>query len=866
MCKKILFIACLSYLLSICASTAQSDSYRTKNSLSLSGTWKITWADGSHGPRSIYDLATEDPALDPQRYIDIQVPSEIHDVFRKMGLIGDPNYGVNTSSAEWVALQYYQYYRKFTLPTEAVDKEQWLVMDQLDLVAEIFINGISVGKHKDAFYPCRINVTGKIKEGENILTIALESGLYDVSEKESLKYGNVNGFIQSIDKRQYQRKPQYQFNWDWNPRYINVGITGDVRLEWENTVRTDQLVINQEIQPDLQKAKITVRNFMEGLKENKKVEVSVSILENGQKASKTFPLIMGLNGYDVDLEIEKPKLWWPVGQGDQFRYTIKTECKVDGIFVSSKTKKIGIRRVEVDQSPHPEKGTYFTIKINNRPIFMKGACWVPPDMVYSKVTKGKLDSLVNLALKANFNMIRVWGGGIYAGNDLLDICDEKGLLVSHDFMFACSIYPGDDKDFYDLVSKEATWIVRELSYHPSLIVWMGNNEIEGIWQNSGGKSRPPMADYSIYHHLLPRILETEISTGIFYWPTSPYSENNEDPQSPYFGDQHPWGVTLSEDDADFYAYRNYVDRFADEGGVLGASTPATINQMMPKDQQYVRSYTWNFHDNLVNYWNKNLGISYRSFEFNLGKSYDKVPFDDYLFGSALLQSEGLQEYIYNYRRRKFSSSAAIFWMFNDSWPVTNGWTIIDYYLRKKLDYHPVRRAFDQLVTVVTKEGSDINVYGVNDQPGEWKGSLRYGIFTLKGAKPMDKQLNVKIAGNQSVKLATFPAKALEMQGINLSGAFALLQKDGNTISQNKLLLAHFTDLTFNKPTIHVKVENGKAVFESDTFVWGVTLDINGESDVADNCFDLLPGIPYSISWPDKDKQPVVLKTGNELLN
>lgn len=120
-----------------------------------------------------------------------------------------------------------------------------------------------------------------MKEGENILTVALESGLYDVSKKESLKFGNVNGFIQSIDKRQYQRKPQYQFNWDWNPRYINVGITGDVRLEWENTVRIDQMVINQDIQPDLQKAKITVRNFMERLKENKKVEVSVSIMENG---------------------------------------------------------------------------------------------------------------------------------------------------------------------------------------------------------------------------------------------------------------------------------------------------------------------------------------------------------------------------------------------------------------------------------------------------------------------------------------------------------------------------------------------------------------------------------------------------------
>lgn len=858
--KKI-FIVCMASIILVCVSTAQT----AKNSISLSGTWKLTWADGSHGPRSTFDLATQDPTLDPQRYVDIQVPGEIHDVFRKMGIIGDPNFGMNTSSAEWVALQYYQYYRSFSLPHEMIGKEQWLIFDQLDLVADIYINGNFIGRHKDAFYPCRINVTGKLKEGENILTVALESGLYDVSEKEGLKYGNVNGFIQSIDKREYQRKPQYQFNWDWNPRYINVGITGDVRLECENVLRVDQLVVNQDVQEDLQKANITVRNFIEGLKKDKNVEVSVSILENGQKINKVFPLSLGLNPYDIDFVIEKPKLWWPVGQGDQFRYTLKTDIIANGTIISSQTKKIGLRRVEVDQSPHPEKGTYFTIKINNRPVFMKGADWVPADMVYSKITKTKLDSLVNFALAANFNMIRVWGGGVYAGNDLLDLCDAKGLLVSQDFMFACSIYPGDDKDFYDLISKEATWVTREFSYHPSLIIYMGNNEIESIWQNIGEMGRAPMADYAIYHHLLPKIIKAEISKGVFYWPSSPYSENYEYPGDPCFGDQHPWGVSIGGDGANFYAYRNYVDRFADEGGVLGASSPATIKQMLPKDQQHVRSFVWNFHDNLVNYWNKDLGISYRSFEFHLGRSYDKVSFDDYLFGSALLQAEGLQEYIYNYRRRKFSSSAAIFWMFNDSWPVSNGWTIVDYYLRKKLAFHPVRRAFAPIAVVVTKEGPNINIYGINDMPKEWKGSLRYGLFTMKGTKPMDKILNVKIAANESVKLASFPTNDFDKEGLDKSGAFALLQKNGITLSQNKLLLSFFKNLTFTKPDIRIRIENGRAIFESDSFVWGATLDINGESDVADNCFDLIPGIPYSISWPDKTKRPMILKTGNELL-
>ncbi len=838
-----------------------------KNSYSLSGKWLLTWADGTHGPRTTEALARQNPALDPYKYVEAQVPGEIHDVFQKLGIIGDPNLGVNTLYSEWVALQYYLYNRTFRLPETAKGKEQWLVFDQLDLVADIYLNGQWIGSHKDVYYPCRLNITGKVKEeGENILSVAVESGLYDVSEKEILRYGNINAFNHSIDKRQYQRKPQYQFNWDWNPRYINVGITGDVRLEWENTLRVDQVVVTQNVSDDLQKATISVQNFIEGIEKNKLVEITASIKETNQKISKSFPLSLGLNPHNLSLVIEKPQLWWPLGQGNQYRYTLKIDVSTDGVLLGSTTKKIGVRKVEVDQSPHPEKGTYFTIKVNNRPVFMKGACWVPADMVYSKVTKEHLDSLVTLAINANFNVIRVWGGGVYAGNDLLDICDEKGLLVLHDFMFACSIYPGDDIAFTDLVRKEITWVVREFSYHPSLIVWMGNNEIEAIWQQKAdAKTRPPMVDYGLYHHLIPGILKAEIPTGIFYWPSSPYSGNYEDPKSPYFGDQHPWGVSLREDGPDFYAYRNYVDRFADEGGVLGASSPATIRQVLPKDQQYVRSFAWNFHDNIVNYWNNELGVSYRSLGFHLGKIYDQMPFDDYIFASALLQAEGLTEYINNYHRRMYSSSSAIFWMYNDSWPVTHGWTIVDYYLRKKLAYHPVRRAFGQICVVVTEEGDKINIYGINEKSQPWKGNLQYGLFETSGKFPLNEAKNVTLPPNSSTVIASFNKSVFSNAGIKNHGAFALLKREKTIVAQNRLFLARFKELELSKPQISIKYSDDKAIITAPAYVWGLCLDIDGESNIADNCFDLLPGIPYVIDI-EKGKKVEVKRTGNDLMN
>lgn len=838
-----------------------SHSQNQPNQLSLSGQWKLTWADGHHGPKTVAALAAQRPVNDELKYLEVTVPGEIHDVFIREGIIGDPNVGVNTLYSNWVADQYYQYYKEFIAPQEIAGKEVWLVFDQLDYAAGIFVNGKETGSHKNAHIPCKLNVTGHIKPGKNELVVTIESGLFDVAEKEGEKYGYIRGFQQAVDKRHYLRKAQYQFNWDWNQKYINVGITGDVKLQWADVLRLDQTVVTHSISSDLTEAEITVKHFIEGVQENEPVEVAVKIPETGQEIVKAFKLKKGIDGYQVEFKIQQPKLWWPKGYGGQHRYTIISEIKHNGNVIATDIRKTGIRKVEVDQSVHPERGTYFTIHINNVPVFMKGANWVPPEMVYSKISKQKLDTLIQLAMDANFNLLRIWGGGIYAGNELLDLCDEKGIVVWHDFLFACSIYPGDDDEFYDEIRKETTWAVREFSHHPSVIVWGGNNENEWIYWD-GSADKKPMADYVIYEHLLPLTLINE-GVDVFYWPSSPHSPDKIYPNDPYTGDQHPWNVGFGPDGINFWAYRGYEDRFANEGGVLGATSPATIKQMLGKDQYSLRSFAWEHHDNLMNFRKNELGYTYKSFEFFLGKKYDEVPLEDYLFGSALLQAEGLTEYIYNYRRRKFSSSAAIFWMYADSWPVTHGWTIVDYYLRKKLAFHPVRRAFDEVVAVVVKEDDNIAIYGVNDGLKEWKGYLRHGIFNLDGEKPMDETIKVRIPANSSKKLAAFPLERLNDSNFNNTGSFAVLLKDGETVCQNKLLLSYYKNLNLHQPEIDVKLEGEYAVFTSDVFVWGAAIDINGESDVADNCFDLIPGIPYRISWNSKEP-PVVLKSGNEL--
>jgi len=833
------------------------------NQLNLSGKWKVTWNDGNHGPNDIEGFIRTNPLIDTSRYMVVDVPMDLNLAMQKKGMFGDLNYGINYLSARWVSEQYWQYYKQFDAPREALNKSVWLKFDRLDYSAGIYLNGQLIGKHDNTFIPCLIDITGKLKEGTNILTIGIESGLYNIADKNLADY--TNALNVHLNKRQWLRKPQYQFSWDWNPQLINMGITGDVSLIWRDEARLDNIVPLIKMADDLSVADITIRTFIEATKGSKDITIEATLVETNQQVTSQITTSKGINPYELKMRVNRPKLWWPRGQGDPNLYTLRVDVKKDGKVIDSGTRKVGFRKIEVDRSQHPVEGNYFTIKVNNRTVFMKGGNWVPADMIYSNVDPKRIEKLIDMAVDANFNILRIWGGGLFAGNDLLRLCDEKGLVVWHDLLFACSKYPGDDVNFYNNVKKEVTWAVREFAYHPSLIVWCGNNELEwGTWGWGYANSGKVVPDYIIYHHLMPVIMKEE-NPSLFYWPSSPYSENFEFPNSSITGDQHPWGVSLQKDSTNMWAYRDYVDRFPNEGGVLGASSPATLRQFLPPDEQFIRSFSWDLHDNLMNFITDKKGVTYKFVEDWLGKDYKKMSFDDYVFASALLQSEGLMEYINNYHRRMFSSSSAIFWMYNDSWPVTHGWTIVDYYLRKKLAYHPVRRAFEQIGVVVAVEGSKINIYGINEKQQPWKGKLQYGLFETSGNFPINESKNVTLPPNTSTIIASFEKDAFENAGIKNHGAFAVLKDKETIISQHRLFLARFKDLILLKPQVSIKQSGDIAIITSPVYVWGLCLDIDGESDISDNCFDLLPGIPYKVKLGKEEKAEIKM-TGNDLMN
>ncbi|HTS19228.1 MAG TPA: hypothetical protein VMP11_16750 [Verrucomicrobiae bacterium] len=818
--------------------------------LSLNGRWKLRWSDGQRGRP---DYAERD-TTDPVRYIDAEVPGDVHLDAWRAGWISDPYVGTNCLNARWVEEQYWSYRREFTASAGARRGRAWLVFDGLDFAARIVLNGVEIGKHANVFHPCRIEVTGRLRPGRNVLAVHIESGLYHVADKP------VEGLKRTLDhllhKSMWMRKPPCQFGWDWSTRFINVGIVKPVRLEWtRDPVRVDQFVPLAELSADLQTGSVLARLFVEGLT-SRTLTGELILTINGKKVTQPVTIKPGENKCETRIEIPSPKLWWPVGHGPQHRYDVRVTLKIGGKIIAERSAKIGFRHVRVNQDPHPQRGRYFTLEINGKKIFAKGGNFVPADMIFARIDRNRYDKLTDLAIEANFNLLRVWGGGQYEADDFYDLCDARGILVWQEFIFACFRFPAIDQTFFDSVNVEATYNVRRLASHPSLIVWCGNNEIEwGAWDWGAFDKGTVYPDYALYHLVLPRLLTREDPTR-YYQPSSPFSPDRQSPNQDDIGDQHPWSIGMQ--DLDFRKYRQMICRFPNEGGMLGPTALPTMRACLPENQRHIQSFAWQIHDNGLDTWWEPSSPDRLTTEW-LGKNVRAMSIEEYTYWGGLLQGEALSEYIHNFRRRMFSSAAAVFWMYNDCWPATRSWTIVDYYLRRTPSFHPVRRAMAAVNVVVAQEDGNVAIFGINDTDEPVHADLHFGVFSLTGGYPRDCRLPVVLHPNASTRLASFPTGVWKNR--RSSAAFAVLEENGAVLARHRLFLPMFKELRWASPRVSVRLRNGHATFLSPSFVWGVCLDLDGETSLADNFFDLYPGMPYSIPWR-RNAPPRIQYVGN----
>jgi len=827
-------------------------------SLDLNGAWNVRWTDGERGGRRSAALL-ENP--DPMRYIPAQVPGEIHLDVWKAGWIQDPYIGTNCLAARWVEQCYWIYRRDFEVPADALSSPHaWLNFEGLDYFAVIFLNGEEIGRHENTFHPCRLSVAGKLRTRRNLLVVQLEGGLFGASDKPALGYvPEIMNDRERMTKRHWLRKPQCQFNWDWSTRLINVGIFKPVALEWStDPVRMDQLVALATVRPDFQQGELKVRWFAEGLRSgDTTAQLIVEIPAAGVTTRANVTIKPGLHPLEIMATVSRPALWWPVGHGDPNRYEVKASLQVDGITIAERTVLVGFRRVVINQDTHPEQGRYFIIEINGRKIFAKGGNYVPADMIFARVDRARCEALIERALEANFNLLRVWGGGQYESDDFYDLCDERGILVWQEFVFACGKYPATDEAFLRSVKQEATYNIRRLAAHPSLIIWCGNNEMElGDW-DWGYDKGVAYPDYALFHLVLPRLMNEEDGTR-YYQASSPFSPDGGHPNADEAGDQHPWTIGFQK--CDFREYRKMTCRFPNEGGILGPTALPTLQACLTDGQRFPGSFAWQIHDNSVDCWEEPSPPD-QMLRFWLGVEPRRLSPEAFTYWAGLVQGEGLREYCENFRRRMFDSASAIFWMYNDCWPATRSWTIVDYYLRRTPSFHPVRRALAPVHIVVVEDGEEIIFFGVNDTTETIRGELRHGIFNLSGTYVLDVTNRVELEPNASTRLAIIPA-SLWTERTSIM-PFAMLLENGKLIARNRTFTPLFHEIAWPEASVQIEIRDGQAIFTSQTFAWNVCIDLDGEEKLADNFFDLYPGISYSIPWTQPEA-PRVLYVGNQL--
>ena len=431
-------------------------------------------------------------------------------------------------------------------------------------------------------------------------------------------------------------------------------------------------------------------------------------------SKKHVKLKKGINVTELEIEIDNPKVWWPNGMGEQNLYDIQIDlAQTHGAArtLCTKNLKHGIRSIEIEKIPINDKEKTFTFVVNGKRVFcLKAENWDYSDSIYARATDSKDRKLLKLAHEANFNMIRVWGGGIYEDKGFLEACDEFGIMIWQDFMFACAYYPGEDPEFCEEVKHEAEIVVKKFRNHPSLALWSGNNEI--TFMHNKDYSDKIFYGQNLFYEIIPEVC-SKLDPYRTYQPSSPYPSDSE-PDDSLEGDQHVWeyslGLYLGKPKAmQLYNYTENNHKFISEFGLFGPSNLSSMKKYMGEHPVIQESEIWNHHRNYfeANFINTMLKTFY--------KDKEKYDLDEFIMAGQLLQSEIIKYIIEEFRSRMYTCSGTLFWDYNDSWGYI-GFAVVDYYLSIKPIYYYLQRMFSPVHVVFNDNGEKILL--LNDTPNQ----------------------------------------------------------------------------------------------------------------------------------------------------
>ena len=786
-------------------------------------------------------------------WIDARVPGNVHLDNLENRKIPDPFFGQNEAELQWISDEDWTYKLMFEPDKDLMERKNIILFFHgLDTYADIFLNNIKVLSANNMFHPWIADVKDVIKDGMNNLEIHFRSPLKEVSgQMNSIDHALPADNDQAGKTSPYTRKAPYHYGWDWGPCLVTSGIWKEVELiGWEDWYVDQFHIKNKNVSKDIAELEVEL-TVLSDISE----DISVCVCESlsGKDFKKIFRMEPGANDFSFTIFIDNADLWWPVGHGDQilheFFLTIETNKREE-----HHERRLGIRDVKIRRDKD-EKGESFEIHVNGMPIYSKGANWIPADYFVERLTRDDYKRLLNDAIRANMNTLRIWGGGIYEPDHFYELCDEMGIMVWQDFMFACSMYPAND-EFLDSVEKEARYQVNRLKGHASVILWCGNNEIASGWLSWGWKEELPSSvwqDYKkLFHELLPKICN-ELDPERFYWPSSPGHGTDQSDEDQVYGkgDNHYWGVWHGGDE--FNAFEDNVGRFMTEYGMQSFPATSTIESFTNKGDRDLDSEVMNAHQK-ASLGTGNL-MKYIEDQYTVNNDFDSVT------GlSQIMQAEAIRFAVEAHRRHMPYCMGTLYWQFNDCWPVIS-WSSIDYRGNWKALHYSARNFFKPVIVSLIDLEDVVNIHVVNDQHYGLDADMKIGLFGFNGDVLFEESFSMEVK-QFSTCIARSIDKTVLLDGRDLSTLVlrAELTSNRELLSKSHQFFKKPKELKIPRPEFEheVKYLNGKyeITIRSYSFLYQlhfISSQIRGV--FSDNYFNMLPNEVIVIEFePYEDEQ------------
>ncbi len=628
--------------------------------------------------------------LDEGQWLDCEIPSSIYANLMAAGLTDPFDFRANPEKYDHISDKPWIYKTEFDIQPDmqACDRVE-LFFEGLDTFAQVWFNERLLGRTDNMFIPHSFDVTALLKNTDNRLLVKFEPARQH-ADKLMRRYGAMGSNFSFYPSRAYVRKAQYQFGWDWAPAMPGCGIFRPVFLRgFKKACIEDVCVRTISCSENTADVQIALRIGRTG---NQMYSAAVSVKGHHTDIKQTVSFEPVMDRHSIIIRIENPKLWWPAGMGHPSLYNLNIDL-IDGVdVIDTFNTRFGIREIKLKREDF-RNGQSFGFEINGRDVNICGADWIGLSLMPGTQTVDDYRRMLAMARGANMNMLRVWGGGYYENSEFYDICDETGLMVWQDFMFACAFYP-DRQWFMQKIEHEARTIVRRLGNHPCIAIWCGNNEIDWLYEmNSFGSGRK-FYGRKIYHELLPSIMR-ELIPDSEYIPSTPLGPPGK-ANDPDYGTVHNWHIWSGwESTREYISPRNAVPGFVSEFGMQSVPCMQTLKSFVPDTDMKISSRGIEKH-------NYHIDGNSRLYRYITELFPPPADLDDLIYLSQLTQARGVSSYIRFLRSHPQKNCGVMFWQLHDCCPAVS-WSAVDYLGRPKALWYYAKRSYEQTLISIFPE-------------------------------------------------------------------------------------------------------------------------------------------------------------------